>query len=331
MDIFIFNPDTDFALAKGRAAYTAPSRINLMRRRMSLTQLPLASSEDIILLPCKGDSVSDIPEVYVQEARRRNIRIMNISELPHSLTDDCRLLPWGWNHSLRRMLKDVGVEEEFLKPEEDIDTLRRLAHRRTTLPFREMMEGLHHSFRFPETIETTDADEALGFSRKYDTVYYKAPWSSSGRGIIKTGALPESRLREWIAGTIRRQGSVMVEEGLSKEYDFATEWWIEESKVRFLGYSMFEASPEGRYLSNEVSSQTDIHNNILSVLPEWDDDILNIQKKVLERLIAPSYDGPVGIDMLADSDLAINPCVEINLRQTMGMVALQRPLRQMLS
>ena len=33
------------------------------------------------------------------------------------------------------------------------------------------------------------------------------------------------------------------------------------------------------------------------------------------------YVGPVGIDMLADKDGRVNPCVEINLRHTMGMTA----------
>ena len=38
--------------------------------------------------------------------------------------------------------------------------------------------------------------------------------------------------------------------------------------------------------------------------------------------MAPFYDGPLGIDMLVTSERNIHPCVEINLRDTMGRVAI---------
>lgn len=331
MDVFIFNPDTDFALAKGRATYTPPLRIDSMRHHMALTQLPMASPGDIILLSTPGESANDLHEETVREAEKRDIRIMNISEFSSFQPESYRLLPWGWNHSLRRLLKNSGIDEKFLKSEEEIDKLRELAHRRTTIPFRKMMGERFGSFKFPTTIETDNTDEALDFTRNFDTVYFKAPWSSSGRGVIKTGSMTGNKLREWISGTIRRQRSVMAEEGLKKKLDFATEWWIQGSEARFLGFSMFEASAEGRYLSNDTSSQNEIRNRLLSFLPCWDNQILEIQKSALENLIAPYYNGPAGIDMLADDDLSINPCVEINLRQTMGMVSLQKPLRELLS
>ena len=44
----------------------------------------------------------------------------------------------------------------------------------------------------------------------------------------------------------------------------------------------------------------------------------------IDELIAPHYDGPVGIDMMfywdENGKIALNPCVEVNLRMTMGMV-----------
>lgn len=331
MDIFVFNPDTDFALAKGRATYTPPAKIMRMRRSMALTQLPLASEGDIILLPDPSDSLQDLPEEHVSLAKDRNVTIVNISELKNHLHGDFHISPWGWNHSFRRMMRNAGIPDNHLRSEEEIDTLRTLAHRRTTLPFRELIGEEHNYFRFPATIESADTEEAFEFSRSFDTVYCKAPWSSSGRGVMRSDALSESRLKEWIAGTIHRQGSVMIEEGLSKKVDFATEWWIDEADVRFLGFSMFEATPDGRYQGNRQSSQTEIYERLVSLLPTWNDVILAIQESALRQIIAPYYTGPVGIDMLGDMDNLINPCVEINLRQTMGIVALKRPLREMLS
>ena len=46
--------------------------------------------------------------------------------------------------------------------------------------------------------------------------------------------------------------------------------------------------------------------------------------KALDSIIAPHYDGPLGIDMMfyknENGEIALNPCVEVNLRMTMGMV-----------
>lgn len=62
---------------------------------------------------------------------------------------------------------------------------------------------------------------------------------------------------------------------------------------------------------------------------EWSGRIIDAQKTILQSMIAPRYSGPVGIDMLATADGHINPCVEINLRMTMGMVALARQKRNL--
>ena len=46
-----------------------------------------------------------------------------------------------------------------------------------------------------------------------------------------------------------------------------------------------------------------------------------IKQKITEQLRLESYVGPFGIDMMATKE-GLHPCVEINLRRTMGHVAL---------
>ena len=46
---------------------------------------------------------------------------------------------------------------------------------------------------------------------------------------------------------------------------------------------------------------------------------------VLARELGNSYRGPLGVDMMVvsvDNKLMVHPCVELNLRRTMGHVAL---------
>ena len=47
--------------------------------------------------------------------------------------------------------------------------------------------------------------------------------------------------------------------------------------------------------------------------------MIELQRDAIAEVVAPGYSGPLGIDMLATGDGRINPCVEMNLRMTMGM------------
>jgi hypothetical protein len=51
----------------------------------------------------------------------------------------------------------------------------------------------------------------------------------------------------------------------------------------------------------------------------WLDEI---KQKIISNLDLGTYSGPFGIDMMIIKDGFLHPCVEINLRRTMGHVAL---------
>ena len=50
--------------------------------------------------------------------------------------------------------------------------------------------------------------------------------------------------------------------------------------------------------------------------------LIERQQKILNEVIAPHYEGLFGVDLLVTADGRINPCVEINLRRTMGHATL---------
>ena len=66
-------------------------------------------------------------------------------------------------------------------------------------------------------------------------------------------------------------------------------------------------------------TQSELENMIRQTTEAWSDCLLEKINAAIEQLIAHSYSGPLGIDMLVTESGAINPCVEINLRRTMGM------------
>ena len=173
---------------------------------------------------------------------------------------------------------------------------------------------------FPKEIYSLkEVDE---FIQKYSSVYLKLPWSSSGRGVVASDFLEKRLLEQWVNGGLRRQGSIMGEKAVDRVVDFATEWKCENGSAIFLGLSLFQTSYDGRYKGNLNISQSEINDVLTSSSPFFSPILIEAQKKMLEEIISPFYSGPLGIDMMIDRQGLIYPCVEINLRMTMGHVAL---------
>lgn len=150
----------------------------------------------------------------------------------------------------------------------------------------------------------------------------KAPWSSSGRGLLFSQTLSREKTLEWIFGVIRSQGFAIGEKKYIRKLDFASEWFVEDGIPVFIGFSIFSSSNRGKYQGNLILPQKKLNERIIKEC-RWTDGILKLQKEFISSMISNEYSGPVGIDMLATPDGEINPCVEINLRHTMGHVAIE--------
>lgn len=357
-NIFIFNPETDYALALGRGHYNPPAKIVALRKQLQLIQVHIAKHGDIIVVSDDFSPATYPDKTHLKLVEEKGILLIRLKQLAKYIADfdslnsewrNTIIRPWGWNHSLRRQLLDSSVDEQLLKTNEEIDILRQLSHRRNTIPFQLHLQNSLSHMEIPLAKEFFTVEEALDYAASQGAVFFKAPWSSSGRGIIRyntfdidsnevthfieqkprknmSGGLTEQKLREWLGGFIRKQGSVMGERAFSRVADFATEWMINDREVDFLGLSLFNTSSEGHYLGNRNTSQEEIINSLKAITPFWSNDVIEAQRQALLDIIAPGYSGPVGIDMLIAADGTLNPCVEINLRHTMGMIALNKPL-----
>lgn len=321
--IHIFNPDTDYALASGLDFYTPPASVITLRREMALLPALWAKPGDAILLLDDLDPTTTLD--YLDSGtipdKARLISGLQIYRPEDTLSPIADFQPWGWNRDLRRRLIAAGADPCCLPSVEYIDCLRDLSHRRTTIPFNKAIQvvgtaPLHR--RLP--VELNSVDDVLAWLDDNPGAWLKAPWSSSGRGVLRTSDLETRHVRPWAHGIIRRQGSVMAEHGVARALDFATEWHCDGGKARFLGLSVFETSPRGKYQSNLRLSQEALEKRIMEVAPSWSETILKAQKDALESIIAPHYSGPLGIDMMVDNEGLVYPCVEINLRRTMGMI-----------
>lgn len=318
--LYIFNPEHDLALAVGQGAYTPPLEVTKLRKEKSLLPALYADDGDFILI--LSDIAHDelIHLDYYNLAQEKNLKVISLKELPSVENNIKKVVPWGWDHSIFKLLLDAGLSSYLLPSQDDIVKIRNLSHRKSVISFRKIYsdETGENILNMPK--ELLSLEEVEGFLREFPLSYYKAPWSSSGRGIIVSDHISRKGLMEWASGVLRKQGCVIGEPAWDRVFDFATEWVVSKGDPKFLGYSVFKTSSRGKYHANINASQAELLDIITEQVPKFKFNIIETQKIVLTKLISSKYEGPLGIDMLADREGNINPCVEINLRMTMGHI-----------
>lgn len=310
MRLLIFNPETEYALASGASFYTPPAVVESLRKANQLLPEKWAEPDDIILV----DDARELVSAH---------RLADWHMLPDlfSRFPDLIVEPWGWNRALARKLLDHGVPQTSLPDESYLDLIRKLAHRRTSIILNKEWNNLaSEANKVTLPAELSSEDECMEYYNIHPGCWMKAPWSSSGRGVINTAAdMSAEQVRQWCHGIVRRQGCVIGETGARRVADFATEWRIERGVATYLGLSCFKTSNRGKYLSNHVEPQpelTALFDNLSNLNLE---KTVHWQKTIIEKHLR-AYSGPLGIDMIIESDGHLRPMVELNLRRTMGML-----------
>lgn len=214
--------------------------------------------------------------------------------------------PWGWSADAVRKFRLLGLDGPF----PDVDKIRMLSHRRTTLRLYDLLTP-----DYPRPMEVSDIRDLPDTNN----IFLKAPWSCSGRGVIDCSGMSRSAIESRAAGTIRRQGSVMVEPRLEKIRDFAMLFESRGGIVEYRGLSLFYNNSATAYGGNIIASEEELADR-LGIDPK---PTACAVADALTALLGADYEGPIGVDMmLYGPDHKICPCVEINLRLTMGFVAL---------
>ncbi len=317
----IFNPEHDLALAFGGTNYTPPPMARLLRRDLQLLPMWIGNGGDYIL--SEGD---EIDYLWVEMMNDRYGLGVNVTTMEQISCFD-KIVPWGWNHFLRRRMYLDGAKEVALPSVEGIDTIRALSHRRISMDMHRLYLEHVGGLRDITPIECASLDEVLDFARKYPSAYTKAPWSSSGKGIYRALDINGLDFTRWVSGIIKRQGSIMCERPLDAVMDFAMEFECNDGKTEFVGYSIFNNDTHSSFSGGLVGSIEQLYNRIVSTLGNEQllCDVREVSVCIIDKLIAPKYKGYLGIDMMIyraeNGELCLNPCIELNLRTTMGVVS----------
>ena len=282
--IYIFNPDHDLCIANGDENFVPP------RSALGFAKENIDLSEHL---------------------KRPNKQRRNI-------------IPWGWNHSLKKRLINEGIDPADLPSEEELQFIRTHSRREFALDIHTRLNCGDSQIIDPDyRIVATSINEIEAFISANDSAVLKSPLSGSGKGI----RFVRERLSEsdegWCRRVLDKQGSVIVERRFEIIKECAMLFECHKDGIDFIGYSLFEAK-NGTYRGNILASNEDIEDMISGYIPR---DILTAIRENLTSILSDTlvghYEGFLGVDQMIcqTTSTVFVPVSEINLRMTMGLIA----------
>jgi hypothetical protein len=235
-----------------------------------------------------------------------------------------KIIPWGWNQTLRKRLINEGIDPSTLPSEEELQFIRTHSRREFALDVHSRIScGDSQVIGQDYRIVATSVSEIETFISTRGSAVLKSPLSGSGKGIrfVREG-LSESD-EGWCRRTLDKQGSVIVEKRFDIIKEFAMLFECHQEGIDFIGYSLFE-SRNGAYSRNIPASNKDIEDIIAGYISRH--TLIVIRENltaILDDALVGHYEGFLGVDQMicqAASPVFV-PVSEINLRMTMGLIA----------
>lgn len=323
--LYYFNPGHEGAILSSSPYYTPPA--NMVNLQNDLAYLPAwyARPIDFVLLQ------AELPlkfKKYLSKNLRPIAQGFTENNLNRSL-EEVHL--WGISPQSINYFERLGDKYhlEFKLPKWK-EELRQLSSRETA---KECLTDLCNAISdiseniIPSFYTTLNEIKSLVQENQYQFLA-KAPYSSSGRGLLwlPIGELTQTE-RQILQGILNKQKIVSIEKVLNKKVDFAMEFILEDNNIRFEGYSLFETNNKGAYLGNYIGSQRNLVEKLNSFI---DYTLLEEVKRQLSKIIQEKfgkfYSGCIGVDMMIyqeNEEYKLHPCVEINVRDNMGLLALR--------
>ena len=325
MTLHIFNPEHEIALAANLVNYTAPFAGRQLRTDLGYLPAIWANDGDVVLVENIEQAKSSFKQLQIQLkpllSQIPNVVFARNSCDFHPAQIDS-IAPWGWDKTLCATLRRMSIDDGLMPSEAQLANIRLLSHRRKAT---EMLKVLQTKGTTGYSIECFSFKEIVDLQSSWKNIVLKAPWSSSGRGlryVLSADALNSPHLRGWICHLLEQQGSIMAEPIYNKVIDFGMEFTADNlGRIHYEGLSIFQTT-KGAYKGNLIASES---KKMEILRPYVSYELLDyIKEKISQHLILNDYTGPFGIDMMIckDTSFLLHPCVEINLRHTMGHVAL---------
>lgn len=319
MLLYYFNPENDLALGCNSRNYFAPRHAVDLRESGALLPIWYAGNGNAVLTDCEPDR-----EWLERMSHSFGMNVEAVTEVPQNI---CGCSPWGWSPAVCQRFVNAGVGENILPSDSELEQIRRLSHRRITIKvLSELREKGFFRGEVPEEFTDTQKLPEIITKAGSEGIFFKSPWSSSGRGVIPSKGMPLESVITQAGGMIRHQGSVMIEKAYRKMCDFAMLFHSDsQNGVQYMGLSVFDTSSQS-YSGNILAGEQKLRKWLSKFVDiEELDAVRETLLPILDRLLRHNYSGYFGVDMMVvaehDGTRWIHPCVEVNLRMTMGVVA----------
>lgn len=313
--LFVFNPENDLSLACGEPNFTPPAMARKIKRDLQLIQIWLCE-DGYVYSTCDEINACFVERVKSCFSDMGNIRLYD------GKVDINKFSPWGWSRSV---ISEIRKTFSHL-PNVDVEGIRMLSHRKTAVFICEYLKNnLSEAKSIPIPIVCNDEKAVIEAINTFGVCMVKAPWSGSGKGVFRVDNKNYRVYSNWIRSVIQKQGSVVCERFLDKVRDFALEFYSDGKSVKYVGPSIFFNNSRFSYEKAIVASSDILEFQLLKFMSgHYFERLKGALLSALEQFVPNVYTGYFGVDMLVYEEFGefhIMPCVELNLRMTMGLIA----------
>lgn len=320
MKLYVFNPETDMALANFQANYIPPAPIRRMAEELAMFPIWYAEPGSAVLAP------SAYNQEFLQKMQRLfplPVQLLTKPEL--AAHPDMQVLPWGWNPAFRRQMLDAGISACRLPAGEQLEHWRKLSGRHVAVELLKAFRDMEECCGSAACLLTPDA--CRRYADEVGACLFKAPWSGSGKGLMWCRNGFDRITDAWCRRVHAEQGFIVGMPIYDKVCDFAMEFYSDgHGKVLFTGYSQFKTNAKGAYMGNSLEPDERIEQRLSGFIPLA--SLVRVRLRLQELLAGyfAGYTGYLGVDMMvcrepsgAASRYALFPCVEVNMRMNMGV------------
>lgn len=323
------------SIANGVFSYMPPKRFRQMEADLATISAFFAGQDDIVIVP------NTIPESWLKMMEKLGF-IMPVflkkEDIPKNSVAHIR--PWGWSPATHFYFKEIKAFTSISFKEtvnsQWKDSYRELYSRKTSAKLlRAIIEKEDNPLfpsigEIPQVCKSIEEIELVVY--KTNRVLLKAPWSSSGRGLYLLNPNEINEInKQWISGVLKSQKYVMAEVYKDKVCDLSFQFYVsEDQSIKSVGTTSFIADLKGNYKGNYLHTESIWDDN--KELEEFLNngllkDVECVLKTALYKSEIPlNYYGYLGVDCMVYREkgiLKFQPCVEINLRYNMGLLALK--------
>ena len=328
--IHYFNPGHETAVLNASKHYYPPAHVAKMQADLAFLPAGYASEGDGVFME------TPLPDDFICSCELLKLSVKPLTPadfaVNRGILQDSAIDLWGISpqsvHFFEKLSKEGNFSFTIPPWKEEFRFLgSRFASQKILAGLLNCITGLEQEILpcFVPDIEMIERQAA----QSHKLLLIKSPYSSSGRGLVwlPPGRLAQSE-RQILNGMLKKQKQVSIEKVLDKCLDFSMQFEItQQGEVQFLGYSIFQTNAKGAYEKSLLDNQEHLEKQITHwIAPNLLWQVRKVLTEKIQEMYAPYYSGAVGVDMLiysSNNSYRLHPCVEINMRKSMGYLAIR--------